>query len=72
MTTKWQAISKKVGKIILTLVVLLCIGYGALGWYVSAHHDELLKEVRQIANENCKGEVTIGDLEVLFFVGFPT
>lgn len=71
MTEKWWPIGKKVGKIILFLTMLLFIGYSALGWYVSAHHNELLKEVRRIANENCKGEVKIGDLEVLFFRGFP-
>lgn len=71
MTEKWWPIGKKVGEIILFLTMLLFIGYGALGWYVSAHHNELLKEVRRIANENCKGEVKISDLEVLFFRGFP-
>nr|WP_315176138.1 AsmA-like C-terminal region-containing protein [uncultured Flavobacterium sp.] len=71
MTKKWSSLVKKIGKFFLIIVLVLMSIYGILGWYVSTHHDKLLQEVREIANKNCKGEVTIGDLEVLFFRGFP-
>lgn len=71
MTKKWLPLGKKIGKLLLIIVLVLISIYGILGLYVNAHHDELLKEVREIANKNCKGEVKIGDLEVLFFRGFP-
>nr|WP_315146165.1 AsmA family protein [uncultured Flavobacterium sp.] len=71
MTKKWLSLGKKIGKFFLIIVLVLMSIYGILGWYVSTHHDKLLQEVREIANKNCKGEVKIGDLEVLFFRGFP-
>ncbi len=67
MTKKWLSLGKKIGKFFLIIVLVLISIYGILGWYVSTHHDKLLQEVREIANKNCKGEVKIGDLEVLFF-----
>ena len=71
MTKKWFPLGKKIGKFFLIIVFVLISIYGILGWYVGTHHDKLLQEVREIANKNCKGEVKIGDLEVLFFRGFP-
>ncbi|MGL2986842.1 hypothetical protein ACSVH5_04530 [Flavobacterium sp. RSSA_27] len=71
MANKWLSLGKKIGKIFLLIAILLLSIYGIIGLYVNAHHDELLKEVREIADKNCNGEVKIGDLEVLFFRGFP-
>ncbi|MGL2993715.1 hypothetical protein [Flavobacterium sp. TSSA_36] len=71
MTKKWLPLGKKKGEFFLIIVLVLISIYGILGWYVGTHHDKLLKEVREIANKNCKGEVKIGDLEVLLFRGFP-
>lgn len=71
MTKKWLPLGKKIGKIFLIILLFLISLYGILGLYVNSHHDQLLKDVREIANKNCKGEVKIGDLEVIYFRGFP-
>ncbi|OAZ05135.1 AsmA-like C-terminal region-containing protein [Flavobacterium succinicans] len=71
MTKKWLSIIKKIGKFFLFFVLFLISLYGIIGLYIDTHHDQLLKEVREIANKNIKGEVTIGDFEVVYFHGFP-
>lgn len=71
MSEKWLTIVKKISKYLIGLLLILFCIYAALGFYITTHQEVLLNDVRNIANENCNGDVTIGDVEVLFFKGFP-
>jgi len=58
-------------KILSILFVIIALIYTSLGIYVSSHHEEILQNINKVAYENFKGDIKIGDLDILFFKGFP-
>ncbi|MBA4155599.1 hypothetical protein, partial [Flavobacterium sp.] len=58
-------------RIVGVLMIIIALLYTILGIYVSNHHDEILQNINKVAYEEFKGDIKIGDLDILFFKGFP-
>jgi hypothetical protein len=68
---KTKKIATTILKIFGTLVILIGIIYTILGVYISSHHATIVKDINKAAKEKFTGDIKIGDVEILFFKGFP-
>jgi len=62
----------KIVKYLLVFVLVLLLIYTLIGVYLDTKHDKILAEVNQFTKENFKGDIVIGDLNVLLFKDFPS
>lgn len=69
---KWKRIVRKVVKYFAVLVLVLLLIYTLFGVYLDTKHDKILAEVNQFTKENFKGDIAIGDLNLLLFKDFPS
>lgn len=63
---------RKIVKYLVVFVLVLLLIYTLFGVYLDTKHDKILAEVNQFTKENFKGDIVIGDLNLLMFQSFPS
>lgn len=68
---KLKVIGIKAFKLLFIILSLFASLYLLLGIYISNKHEEIVKDINKFAKEEFKGDITIGDVNILFFRHFP-
>lgn len=71
-SVNFKKVTRKIAKYLLVFVLLLLLIYTLFGVYLDTKHDKILAEVNLFTKENFKGDIVIGDLNVLLFKDFPS
>ncbi|MGL2963475.1 DUF748 domain-containing protein [Flavobacterium sp. RSB2_4_14] len=68
---KGKSIAFKILKILGIFVIIIGVLYTILGIYISSRHTEIVRDLNKAVHEKFTGDIKIGDVEILFFKGFP-
>ena len=72
LAEKWKSITRKIVKYFAFFVLVVLLIYTLFGVFLDTKHDEILAEVNHYTKENFKGDIAIGDLNLLLFRDFPS
>lgn len=72
LSEKFKRVIRKIVKYFGRFIVVLLLIYILFGIYLDTKHDKILAEVNQFTKENFKGDIVIGDLNLLMFRSFPS